>query len=246
VDPSRPPKGQWAELEKKVGSLTLEYHEGTKVFADSIAKEYFAIKPILVDITGVEPSKGMITRLLILPTGGGGFSSGERIAIGAWWGGYPKNRYQMLELIGHEAGHSWVLPYGEPVWNEPIASDLGIRVGQRLKMKEADETLNRDIENARKEDPDFKKIDINSPSASRDVVWGKTYWIFEQLRAKYGEDFMAKYFRTKRALLKPGRDKYSLDDCVAVWSRALGEDLFPWFQSLGINVSKENTEIPLQ
>jgi len=94
--------------------------------------------------------------------------------------------------------------------------------------------------------PSNTRLQRAARCASRDVVWGKTYWIFEQLRAKYGEDFMAKYFRTKRALLKPGRDKYSLDDCVAVWSRALGEDLFPWFQSLGINVSKENTDIPLQ
>jgi len=245
VNPSRPPKGQWAELEKKVGSLTLEYHEGTKAFADSIAKEYFAIKPILTEITGVDPAKGMIKRMLMLPTGGGGFSSGDRIAIGAWWGGYPKNRYPMVELISHEAGHSWVLPYPEPVWNEPIATYLGIRVGQRLKMREADEALNRTIENARREDPDFNKIDINAPGAPNAAVWGKTYWIFEQLRAKYGEDFMAKYFRTKRSVLKPGRTKYSLDDCVAVWSRALGEDLFPWFQSLGIKVSKANTDIAL-
>jgi len=245
VNPSRPPKGQWAELEKQVGSLTPEYHEGTKIYADSISKEYFEIKPILTQITGVDPSKGMITRMLMLPTGGGGFSSGDRIAIGAWWGGYPKNRYPMVELISHEAGHSWVLPYPEPVWNEPIATYLGIRVGQKMKMKEADETLARAIENARKDDPDFKKIDINAPGAPNSVVWGKSFWIFEQLRAKYGEDSMAKYFKTKRAILKPGRTKYSLDDCVAVWSRALGEDLFPWFNSLGIKVSKSNTDIPL-
>lgn len=243
VDPAKPPKSQWAEMEKKVGALTLEYHEGTKIFANSIAREYFEIKPILTEVTGVDPSKGMITRMLMLPTGGGGFSSGERIAIGAWWGGYPKNRYPMVELISHEAGHSWVLPYPEPVWNEPIATYLGIRVGQRMKMKEAGQTLAGAIENARKQDPDFTKIDINVAGAPNSVVWGKTFWIFEQLRAKYGEDCLAKYFKTKRAILKPGRTKYSLDDCVAVWSRALGQDLFPWFNSLGIKVSKANSDI---
>lgn len=243
VDPSRPPKGQWAELEKQVGGLTLEFHEGTQAFADEIAKEYFAIKPILTQITGVEPSKGMIVRMLMLPTGGGGFSSGERIAIGAWWGGYPKNRYPMVELISHEAGHSWVLPYPEPVWNEPIATYLGVRVGQKLGMREADETLRRTIESARNLDPDFKTVDIGAPNAPNAVVWGKSFWIFEQLRQKYGDDSLAKYFRAKRLLLKPRRAKYSLDDCVAVWSRALGEDLFPWFNSLGIKVSKANTDI---
>ena len=243
VDPNRPPKGQWAEQELKVGSLTLEFHDGTKQFADSISKEYFIIKPILTEITGVEPSKGMITRMLMLPTGGGGFSSGDRIAIGAWWGGYPKNRYPMVELISHEAGHSWVLPYPEPVWNEPIATYLGIRVGKKMNMKEAQDTLDGSIANAQKQDPDFNKIDINAPGAPNSVVWGKSFWIFEQLRKKYGEDSLAKYFKSKRALLKPGRSHYSLDDCVAVWSHAVGQNLFPWFKSLGIGVSKDKTDI---
>ena len=47
----------------------------------------------------------------------------------------------MIELIAHEAGHSWVLPHAEPLWNEPIATYLGIQVGKRLGMPEADDTL---------------------------------------------------------------------------------------------------------
>ncbi len=135
VDPSQPHRGQFAELSRQVGPLTLEYHEGTERFAEGISKEYREIRPHLVAVTGVEPAPGMITRMLMLPTGGGGFSSGERIAIGAWWGDYPKNRYPMVELISHEAGHSWVLPHPEPVWNEPIATYLGIKVGMRMGME---------------------------------------------------------------------------------------------------------------
>jgi hypothetical protein len=40
---------------------------------------------------------------------------------------------------------------------------------------------------------------------------------------------MAKYFHAKRATLQPGRAAYTMDDCVAIWSIAVGEDLFPWF-----------------
>lgn len=245
IDPSRPPQGQFAELSRQVGPLTLEYHEGTERFADAIAKEYAVVRPLLVEITGVEPAPGMITRLLMLPTGGGGFSSGERIAIGAWWGDYPTHRYPMIELIGHEAGHSWVLPYPEPVWNEPIATYLGIQVGKRLGLPEARQTLDRAIENARKQDPDLDKVDIGAPGAPNGVVWGKTYFLFEELERKFGPGALADYFRTKRTLLKPGRKGYSLDDCVAVWSRAVGVDLFPWFRSLGIAVSADKTDIPV-
>jgi hypothetical protein len=242
VDRSRPPRGQWAELQKQVGPLTLEFHEGTKQFADAISEEYVEVRKHLVEITGVQPSPGMITKLLMLPTGGGGFSSGERIAIGAWWGDYPKNRYPMIELIGHEAGHSWVLPHAEPIWNEPIATYLGIQVGKRMGMKEADETLRRGIDRARELDPNMDKVDIGKPGAARDVVWGKSYWIYEQMEARHGPGAIAKYFRAKRKLAG-GLNGYSLDDCVGIWSAATGADQFAWFRAHGIDVDRSRSRI---
>jgi hypothetical protein len=226
-----------------VGPLTLEYHEGTKQFVEGIANEYKEIRPHLVAITGVEPAPGMITRLLMLPTGGGGFSSGERIAIGAWWGDYPEQRYPMVELIGHEAGHSWVLPHPEPIWNEPIATYLGIQVGKRMGMREAEETLRSAIAAARAKDPDFRKVDISKEGADNTVVWGKTYWIFEQMEDKYGPGALAKYFRTKRRIVPASRPTYTIDDCVAVWSRAVDADLFPWYRAHGIDVRAERSDL---
>ncbi|MCA8970582.1 MAG: hypothetical protein KDC95_12385 [Planctomycetes bacterium] len=243
IDPDEPHRSTWAEHEKKLGALTLEYHDGTEPFARRIAEEYETVFPHLVAITGVEPARGMLKRLLILPTGGGGFSSGNRIAIGAFWGNYPEKRYPMVELIGHEAGHSWVLPYPEPLWNEPIATYLGIQVGKRLGMNEADQTLERQIAKARKLDPDLNKIDPLAKDAPRDLVWGKSYYVFEELERRFGPGAMAKYFRTKRTVLERGRKGYSMDDCVAVWSRAVGEDLFPWFRSLAFGVDASKTDV---
>ncbi len=238
IDKSQGQHSQWAELTEQLGPLKLEFNEGTKPFAEAIANEYIMVRPHLVEITGVEPAPGMIKNLLILPTGGGGFSSGQRIAIGAFWGNYPEKRYPMVELISHEAGHSWVLPYAEPLWNEPIATYLGIKVGQRLGMPDADATLARAIAKARNLDPELNKIDPLAADAPRDLIWGKSYYVFEQLEQKYGPGALAKYFKTKRAVLEDGRDGYSMNDCVAVWSKAVGEDLVPWFQSLGFSVTK--------
>jgi len=242
IDPKSPHSSTWAELSKQVGPLTLEYHLGTANFADRIAEEYLAIRPHLVAITGVEPAPGMIKKLLILPTGGGGFSSGERIAIGAWWGNYPEQRYPMVELIGHEAGHSWVLPHPEPLWNEPIATWLGIQVGRRMKMPEADEALTRQIAKARALDPEFDALDPLAADAPRDLVWGKSFFVFEDLERRFGPGAMAKYFRTKRALVAAGRSRYTMDDCVAVWCEATGEDLFPWFRSLAFDVDAARSD----
>jgi len=243
IDPSKRLRPIRAELTKKIGPLTLQFQEGTAPFADAVYEVYEEVRPHLVDITGVEPSPGMIKTMLILPTGGGGFSSGVLIAIGAWWGNYPEQRYPMIELIAHEAGHSWVLPHAEPLWNEPIATWLGIETGRRMGFKKADETIARQIAKARRRDPDLNKMDPLAEDAHRDVVWGKSYFVFEELERQHGPGAMAKYFQAKRRLLEPGRDGYSMDDAVAVWSVAVGEDLFPWFRSLAFDVDPERTDL---
>ncbi len=245
VDATKGQGRHWAELEEEIGPLTIEYHEGTAPFADAIAEEYRRARPHLVEITGVEPAPGMIKRLLILPTGGGGFSSGARIAIGAFWGNYPEQRYPMVELVSHEAGHSWVLPHAEPLWNEPIATYLGIQVGRRLGMSEAEETLARAIEKARRLDPGMNAIDPLAEDAPRDLVWGKSYHVFEELERLHGPGALARYFRTKRARVPADHPRYTMDDCVEVWSAAVGEDLFPWFRSLGFGVDRARAGLRL-
>ena len=226
------------------GPLKLEFHDGTERFAEGILEVYEAVRPHMLAITGVEPSPGMIQRMLILPTGGGGFSSGVCIAIGAWWGGFPETRYPMVELISHEAGHSWVLPHPEPLWNEPIATWFGIEVGRRMGMAEAQQRLEKQIRKARKLDPELTKLNPMDPEAARDLVWGKSYHVFEELERLHGPDAMARYFRAKRAYISADRPSYTMDDCVAVWSLAVDEDLFPWFRALAFDVDRSRTELP--
>ena len=243
IDPDRRMRPMRAELAREFGPLTVEFHEGTEPFADAIHEVFKEVRPYLVEITGVEPSPGMIRSMLILPTGGGGFSSGVKIAIGAWWGNYPEKRYPMVELVAHEAGHSWVLPHPEPLWNEPIATWLGIKTGQRMGFPEADETLQRQIAKARRWDPELDTLDPLAKDARRDVIWGKSYFVFEELERLHGPRAMGKYFKAKRTLVDAGRDDYTMDDCVAVWSRAVGEDLFPWFRSLAFDVDASRTDL---
>lgn len=243
IDATKPHRSTWAESTRELGPLLLEYHAGTEPFADGVLEVYEEVRPHLRAITGVEPADGMIRRMLVLPTGGGGFSSGARIAIGAWWGGFPERRYPMVELVAHEATHSWVLPHPEPLWNEPIATYLGILVGRRLGMPEADATLRRQIERARRHDPDLDAMDPLAEGAPRDLVWGKSYFVFEELERMHGPDAMARYFRTKRAIVPAARAAYTMDDCVAVWSRAVGEDLFGWFRGLGFDVRASRTDL---
>jgi hypothetical protein len=36
---------------------------------------------------------------------------------------------------------------------------------------------------------------------------------------------------------------WAIADCVAVWSNAVGEDLFPWFRTLSSDVERTRTDL---
>jgi hypothetical protein len=247
VDPKKLPPNKMPENQAQRDRLPIQYTDYMKPYADTIYTVYDRCYPVLEEIMGVPPSPGMLSRLILLPTGGGGFSSGSNIGLAVWWGGFPDKQYGMVELISHESTHSWVLPFPEPMWNEGIATYVGILAGQKLGLKEdADHTLKGWINDAKKYDPEMNKIDLahgqNVPHAVR---MAKPMWIFEQLR-KEKPDILARYFQTKRKLATPDKiKKYTADDSVAVLSLAMNRDLFPWFQSLGTSVDRANTQIDM-
>jgi hypothetical protein len=75
----------------------------------------------------------------------------------------------------------------------------------------------------------------------RSVEWGKSFWIFEQLRAK-DPDWLARYFQAKRRLAKPcALRRYGPDETVTVLSIALGRDLFPWFRAHGLDAAPDRS-----
>jgi hypothetical protein len=154
----------------------------------------------------------------------------------------------MVELISHESTHSWVHPFTEPMWNEGIATYVGILVGRKLGLEaDADSTLEGWIKDAKRYDADMTKSDLaNGKDVPHVVRMAKPMWIFEQLR-KEKPDIVARYFQTKRKLATPDKIKrYTADDSVAVLSTAMGRDLFPWFRSLGITVDRSKAQIEME
>ncbi len=245
LDASRRPRHMRPENTENRGGLRIRYSDYMRPFADEVYKVYQQVRPAMERILGVPPAEHMLTGLILLPTGGGGFSSGREIGLGIWWGGFPRRRYGMVELLGHEATHSWVLPFAEPMWNEGLATYVGIQLGRELGYaKEGDATLANWLKGARRHDPDMTKLDLaQGKDVPHAVRMGKPMWIWEQLR-KEKPDILARYFQAKRRLADPRKLKrYTAADCVAVLSLAMGRDLFPWFQSLGIKVDRQAARI---
>lgn len=245
VDPAAPLEGASPEHVVEREGLRLQFSDYMEPYADIIFGIYAECLPVLEEIMGVPPAEGMLASLILLPTGGGGFSSGQTIGLGVWWGGFPEERYGMIELIGHEGTHSWVLPFAEPTWNEPIATYVGAHLAIRLGLEEQGRaTIERCIAGGLEHDPDMDEADLANPEGLPNaVVWGKTFWLWEQLRAEEPE-IVAKYFQAKRRLADPDEiDSYTMHDAAVVLSEAMGRDLFPWLNDHGIRVSREQASI---
>ncbi len=256
VDPSRPFRGRGL-----TPGDTVEDHDGLKLHYSDYLKPYARamfdisqrVKPVLEARMGVPLSEGMASEIGLLATGGGGFSSGRVIGLAVWWGGFPEREDSMIEFISHESVHSWVLPFAE-IWNEPIATYVGNLVMIDMgHAEEANRRIERTIAGARKHDPEMRLYDLEGKSLSgaprleggalRDIHWGKTYWIWEELR-KERPDILARYFQAKRRLAQPGTvTSYGPNETVAVLSAALGRDLFPWFREHGFDVARERSQV---
>ncbi|MGE4567967.1 MAG: hypothetical protein AB7C90_02140 [Bacteroidales bacterium] len=233
--------------------LTLRFNENLKPFADEVFALTHQTLPFVEFRMGVPLSEGMATDFLLLPTDGGGFSSGKMVALAAWWDGFPTNRPSMIELIVHEAVHSWVLPLPE-VWNEPIATYVGnlvmIDMGYR---EEGERRIARQIARATRHDPEMNRYDLDGKtldgsapltgSAINDMHWGKTFWILEQLR-KEKPDLLSRYFRAKREMTAKNRiTRTDMHNTVSLLSLAMGRDLFGWFRERGFDVSRERAQV---
>jgi len=242
------------EYIENLDGIKLCYHEYLKPYAEAMAKIYQRTKPIIHKRMGVPLYPGMAGTIGLLATGGGGFSSGSTLGLGVFWGGFPGREDSMIELITHETVHSWVLPFNE-IWNEPIATYVGNLVMMDMGYEqEGLRRIDRQISRGLRLDSTMKLYDQNGRTFdgnipdlegvdAKDMLWGKTFWLFEQLR-KENPDVIADYFRAKRKLALPSELKYyDVNATVAVISVAMGRDMFTWFRDHGFDVNKLDSKI---
>jgi len=257
IDKSKPFNGKGltdADHVEAHTDISLYYSDYLMPYAKAMLEITQRTKPYIEKRMGVPLSEGMGSKVGLLATGGGGFSGGTLIGLAVWWGGFPEKEDSMIEFVTHESVHSWVLPFPE-VWNEPIATYVGNLVMIDMGHgEEAERRIADTIKRARRHDPDMNRYDLAGKStrtgiepltggAANDVHWGKTYWIFEELR-KEKPDFMATYFQLKRKHAKPDAiKKYTMDNTVALLGKTMGRDLFPWFREIGFDVDAGRVDI---
>jgi hypothetical protein len=258
VDPNKPFDSRGlTQLEhtESLGQLSLHYSDYLKPYAKQMADIYLRCRPVIEKRMGVPLSEGMASEIGLLATGGGGFSSGKMLGLAVFWGGFPAREDGMIEFLTHESVHSWVLPFPE-IWNEPIATYVGdLVMGDMGHEAEATRRIERTIERAARLDPTMKLYDLQGKGGSgarkltageaNDVHWGKTFWIWEQLR-KENPQVLALYFQAKRQLATPDKiKKFDANATVALLSIAMKRDFFPWFKEHGIDVDRSKSPFPI-
>lgn len=242
---------------RKVGSLVYHWNDYLTPSAEAMVRMDTRCRPSIEKFMGVPLSPGMSGEVGLLSTDGGGYSNGRHIGLAVFWDGFPKREDSMIEFITHENVHSWVLPHAEPYWNEPIATYVGdLVMADQGHREEAERRIKGVIDAALKIDPEMKVYDLGGkgpegsralgPDEARAINWGKSFWVFEELR-KRDPEFNAKYFQAKRKHVPATLPKpYSLDDAVAVMSIAAGEDLFPWFCAHGMPVDRSRVQAEIK
>lgn len=157
---------------------------------------------------------------------------------------------EILQTLGHEVGHKLI---GGP--NQSVNEAFAIWSGQRVMALLGHGASARDMREKqfgrfRAADPTGQRLDIADHDTAINEFSGcraKWVWILSELEARYGDDIVARYAVAIRAGLGPDgphrktinarRARLTMDDVAHYLSEAAGEDLVPWFRSLGITVS---------
>lgn len=253
---SRPKGRDFAQQDfrESVNGVTFHYNAYLAPYYAAMKEIVQTTTPLIEKRMGVPLAGSNASEVALLATGGGGFSSGRLIALAVFWEDFPKKREGMVEFLTHESIHSWVLPFPE-VWNEPIATYVGDLVMMDAGYPEEGVRRIRDtIRRATRLDPGMAAYDLGGKSAvpgksdlkagdANDMHWGKTFWIFEELR-KENPTILADYFQAKRRLADPAKIKrYGINETVAVMSHAMKRDMFGWFAERGIKANREASAI---
>lgn len=251
------PKGRdftQQDFRENVNGVTFHYSSYLAPYYAAMKDIVQMVTPLIEKRMGVPLSGNNASEVALLATGGGGFSSGRLIALAVFWENFPEKREGMIEFLTHESTHSWVLPFPE-VWNEPIATYVGDLVMMDAGYpEEGARRIKNTIRRATRLDPDMTAYDLGGKSAvpgkddlqagdANDMHWGKTFWIFEELR-KENPAILADYFQAKRRLADPAKIKrYGIHETVAVMSHAMKRDMFGWFAERGIKADRDASEI---
>jgi len=174
----------------------------------------------------------------------GGLAAGTRISVPG-----AGEESSMIAVLGHEVGHKLIGGWSMPT-SEAFAEWFAMRALRVTGYKEvAENKMKTSYACFTKVDPSHKTVDISVDPTDIDLsraIGGKWTWMLTQLCEKYGDDTISKCTASlhknnnmRNAVRKHEGNKLvpvTLKDYVVALGDATGEDLVPWFRSLGTTI----------
>jgi hypothetical protein len=198
-----------------------------------------------------QPEEPMI---LILSSGsGGGWAVNARLPKEN--GIISDDRHGIIGIYAHELAHTMRGPrnaaggYGAmPAHDLSGEAHAGWFQGKAWGVfYDADkEKSNRDCNRILNDKEKFLAFDFvqhfqkEDPRFARDFGWVKLWWVWQKLDDKYGPTWYPRWYwvRATRWHNQPNH-RQSWEETIEDMSIAVGEDLFPFFKSIGTTLSKE-------
>lgn len=231
----------WPEIQIKRGGITLQYSASMRERADYIIQQYPVVYKTIFELFKVEPAQEMILEALPSPGSGYHWTKQKLVAIGAL-----ADDKAVLNIMSHEMVHAWGLPtprnfsHGWTCFTDDYVSErLQLRTREQIA-----EGWNRRLSRVKEIDPNLNSLDIaqmTTDPSFQQILDTKVGWVLKELGRTYGLDFFPRLVRLYREHTKVPCDTdpcraLPLDDFIFYASLAAGEDLFPWFSSVGTTV----------
>ena len=155
----------------------------------------------------------------------------------------------MISVLGHEVGHKLIGGWSMPT-SEAFAEWFAMRALRATGYSElAEDKMKTSYADFIKADPSHKKVDISVEPTNGELsraIGGKWTWMMAQLSEKYGDDVISKCITSlhkNNNMRNVGKKlegnkavPVTIKDYVIAFSDATGEDLTPWFKSLGTTI----------
>ncbi len=214
------------------------------------------IKPAAEKILGVPVALKTPLKVTFLPSADAEFHAIRQFGIPAFYDGFPEKKAGMTRRLTVLWLRAFFEEDAEP-WSDAVASYVTAYVLDEAGLPAGKALIAERIERARRLDPKMELYTLDgacppekapalTPAERDDLRTGKVFFILEEMR-KRNPDAVAVYLREKTAFAQanPQHRPYTVSDTAVFLSRALGENLFPFFNAHGIPVSEADAQVKL-
>lgn len=214
------------------------------------------IKPSIEAILGVPVALKTPLKISFLPASDVEFYACREFGVPAFYAGFPDKKAGMARKLTTLLLRAFFEEDAEP-WSDDVASYVAACVIDQTGQPDGKAMIADRIARARRFDPEMALYTLDgtcppgaapvlAPQDRHDLRRGKVFFILEEMR-KRKPDALAAYLREKAAFAQtnPQHRPYTVSDIAVLMSRALGENLFPFFNAHGIPVSEAEAQIKL-